>query len=58
MAASKFLNSSAFAVASGIHKIIHFFSQLSAGQVLALWHTCLVTIWVARTKVQNYIKEW
>ena len=34
MAASKFLNSSAFAVASGIHKKkIHFFSQLSAGQV-------------------------
>ena len=24
----------------------------------AWWHTCQVEIWVARTKVQNYIKEW
>ena len=35
-----------------------FFRVVSQASIKAWWHTCPVKLWVAQTKVQNYIKEW
>ena len=45
-------------IKSGRGPYSFFFRVVSQASIKAWWHTCPVTLWVAQTKVQNYIKEW